>query len=71
MARTYRNRNPSGRYGKAVLRRPKTLNEKRALTGLDDNYSLRNREKARVNNIPDHWDDIVQSAYYETDWNDD
>ena len=50
-----------------AYRRPKTFNERKQLEGLihDDKVELRNRDKAKVRNLPDVYDDIVKSGYYE------
>jgi hypothetical protein len=48
-------------------RRPKTFNERKQLETLmhDDEVELRNRDKAKVRNLPDVYDDIVKSGFYE------
>lgn len=61
MSRTHRNPRSN------VFRKPKTYNERKQMASLmhDDEVPLRNRDKAKLNNLPTNWDDIVMSSYYE------
>lgn len=73
MARTYRNKN----YNSAALRRPRTQNEIRLIESVlstedelvDYNVNLSGRNRLTGRYIPNAYDDIVVSAYYETDYN--
>lgn len=64
MSRTHRNGNKAGFY---PYRYPKTFNEKKQLNTLlhDDEVALRNRDKAKIKNLPTVYNDIVVSGYYE------
>lgn len=64
MSRTYRN---AEKVNYLAYRRPKTFNERKQLEGLlfDDEVVLRNRDKAKIVNLPTVYDDIVRSGYYE------
>jgi len=57
-------RNSSNDY---AYRRPKTFNEIKQLETLlhDDEVKLRNRDKAKIHNLPTVYDDLVKSGYYE------
>ena len=50
-----------------VLRKPKTYNERKQIDAFmnDDEVPLRNRDKAKLKNLPTSWSDIVMSSYYE------
>jgi len=50
-----------------VYRHPKTFNERKQLETLMhyDVVELRNRDKAKVHNLPDVYHDIVKSGFYE------
>ena len=68
MSDTQRNGNSSDYY---PYRRPKTFNEIKQLDALlhDDEIELRNRDKAKIHNLPTVYDDVVKSGYYEDyDW---
>ena len=68
MSRTYRNAKKANFY---PYRYPKTFNEMKQLEGLmfDEDVELRNRDKAKVHNLPTVYDDIVVSGYKEDyDW---
>jgi hypothetical protein len=72
MSRTYRKKS----FNKCALRNPKTFNEKRNIDSIITDKEVMefeisgiNRIKAR-RSIPSHWDDIVTSSHYETDYND-
>lgn len=58
------NRTSSNYY---PYRRPKTFNERKQLETLlyDDEVELRNRDRAKIKNLPTVYDDIVKSGYYE------
>ncbi len=64
MSRTYRN---AEKVNYKAYRRPKTFNERKQLEGLmfDNEVELRNRDKAKIVNLPTVYDDIVRSGYYE------
>ena len=64
MSRTYRN---AEKVNYRIYRRPKTFNERKQLEGLmfDNEVELRNRDKAKIANLPTVYDDIVRSGYYE------
>ena len=71
MSRTFRKNS----FNKCALRSPKTFNEKRNIDSIitDDEVmklpiSGMNRIKSR-RAIPSHWDDIVTSSHYQTDYN--
>jgi hypothetical protein len=68
MARTLRN-TP---YNGPMFRGPKTSNEIRQLMGIltdikieNNNISGVTRIRARKNYLPDRWDDIVCSSFYQ------
>jgi hypothetical protein len=70
MSRTTRNTS----FNKCALRSPKTFNEKRQIDSfitdeesMEFTISKMNRILSR-RSIPTHWDDIVCSSYYETDY---
>lgn len=68
MSKTQRKGNYSDYY---PYRRPKTFNEIKQLETLlhDNEVELRNRDKAKIHNLPTVYDDIVKSGYYEDyDW---
>lgn len=64
MSRTHRNAHKVNYY---PYRYPKTFNERKQLEGLmfDEDVDLSNRDKAKVNNLPDVYDDIVVNSYRE------
>lgn len=71
MSRTQRKNS----YNKCALRNPHTFNEKRQIDSiLTDDETMEfpiaklNRIRSR-RSISSHWDDIVTSSYYETDYN--
>lgn len=71
MSRTFRKNS----FNDCALRSPRTFNEKRNIDAIvtDDDVmefsvSKLNRIKNR-RSIPSHWDDIVTSSYYQTDYN--
>jgi hypothetical protein len=73
MSRTYRKKS----FNKCALRNPKTFNEKKNIDFIITDKEVMefgisgiNRIKARRSSIPSHWDDIVTSSHYETDYND-
>ena len=54
-----------------AYRHPKTFNEIKQLTTLvyDDEVELRNRDRAKIHNLPTVYEDIVKSGFYEDyDW---
>ena len=62
MSRTYRNsQNPK------VYRHPKTFNERKQLDSFahDEEVTLTNRDKAKLNSLSDAYDDEVKSGFYE------
>lgn len=66
MSKTHRNHSNHYPY-----RKPKTFNERKQLKTLmcDDEVTLRNRDKSKINNLPTVYDDKVKSGYYEDyDW---
>lgn len=68
MSKTFRN---AGRSDYKAYRRPKTFNERKQLETLlyDDEVTLRNRDRAKINNLPTVYDDVVKSGFYEDyDW---
>lgn len=68
MSDTQRNGNSSDYY---PYRRPKTFNEIKQLDGIiqDNEVELRNRDKAKIHNLPTVYDDIVKSGCREDyDW---
>jgi hypothetical protein len=66
MSRTYRRLPQENSHFRKYYRRPRTYNEIRKLDSLiDDEFTPRNRDKARGNNLPTFWDDIKKSASYE------
>ena len=64
MSRTYRK---AEKVNYRAYRRPRTFNERKQLEGLmfDEEVELRNRDKAKIVNLPTVYDDIVRSGYYE------
>jgi hypothetical protein len=64
MSRTNRNGTKADFY---PYRYPKTFNERKQLNTLlyDDEVVLRNRDKAKITNLPTVYDDIVISGYRE------
>lgn len=64
MSRTHRN---AEKVNYRAYRHPKTFNERKQLEGLmfDDEVELRNRDKAKIVNLPTSYHDIVRSGYYE------
>ncbi len=71
MSRTFRNRH----FHPGALRNPKTQNEIKQiqfiLTDIQDeeyNLSGMNHLHHRLASIPTAWDDLVVSAYYESDY---
>ena len=64
MSRTYRN---AEKVNYRAYRRPKTFNERKQLEGLlmDNEVELRNRDKAKIVNLPTVYNDIVRSGYHE------
>lgn len=64
MSRTYRN---ADKVNYRAYRRPKTFNERKQLEGylFDDELELRNRDKAKIVNLPTVYDDIVRSGFRE------
>jgi hypothetical protein len=62
-------------YGFSCYRHPKTYNERRQIDALLNDRELLEfplSKKNRLNRrkaIPTSWDDVVCSAYYETDFN--
>ena len=64
MSRTNRNGTKADFY---PYRYPKTFNERKQLNTLlyDDEVILRNRDKAKITNLPTVYDDIVISGYRE------
>lgn len=68
MSKTYRS-GSSSNY--KAYRKPRTFNERKQLTTLlhDDEVTLRNRDRAKITELPDSRHDIVKSGYYEDyDW---
>lgn len=68
MSHTYRK---SSAAGYKAYRHPKTFNERKQLMTMlhDDEVQLRNRDKAKIANLPTVYDDVVKSAFYEDyDW---
>jgi hypothetical protein len=64
MSRTNRNGTNADFY---PYRYPRTFNERKQLNTLlyDDEVILRNRDKAKITNLPTVYDDIVISGYRE------
>lgn len=64
MSRTNRNGIKADFY---PYRYPKTFNERKQLNTLlyDDEVLLRNRDKAKITNLPTVYDDIIISGYRE------
>ena len=64
MSKTIRKGHSSNYY---LYRYPKTFNERKQLVTLlhDDEVTLRNRDKSKISGLPDVYDDIVKSGYYE------
>ena len=64
MSRTNRNGTKADFY---PYRYPRTFNERKQLNTLlyDDEVILRNRDKAKITNLPTVYDDIVISGYRE------
>ena len=64
MSRTNRNGTKADFY---PYRYPKTFNERKQLNTLlyDDEVVLRNRDKAKIRNLPTVYDDIIISGYRE------
>ena len=64
MSRTNRNGTKADFY---PYRYPKTFNERKQLNTLlyDDEVILRNRDKAKITNLPTVYDDIIISGYRE------
>ena len=64
MSRTTRNGTKADFYS---YRYPKTFNERKQLNTLlyDDEVVLRNRDKAKITNLPTVYDDIIISGYRE------
>ena len=64
MSRTTRNGTKADFY---PYRYPKTFNERKQLNTLlyDDEVVLRNRDKAKITNLPTVYDDIIISGYRE------
>jgi hypothetical protein len=72
MSRTFRRNND---WNSGALRYPQTFREIKQLDGVlheedlnDFTLSGRNHLKARENNLPDAWDDLRTSSYYEKDF---
>lgn len=64
MSRTVRN---ADKAGFRAYRHPKTFNEVKQIETLlhDDEVELRNRDKAKITNLPTVYWDIVCSGFYE------
>ena len=67
MSRTHRKNSEGYGWFKKNYRSPKTYREKRQLDSLcqQEEFTPRNRDKSRINNLPTTWDDIRKSASYE------
>lgn len=70
MSRTYRRQPEEKSWFRRNYRRPKTFNEKKQIDVLnhDQEVSLRNRDKAKINNLPSARNDIRKSSSYEIDY---
>lgn len=64
MSRTHRN---SEKSSYKAYRRPRTFNEKSQIHSFihDCDIPLRNHDISRSRNLPDVYDDIVKSGFYE------
>jgi hypothetical protein len=70
MSRTYRRQPEEKSWFRRNYRRPKTFNEKKQIDDMihDQEVPLRNRDKAKLNNLPSAWDDIRKSSSFEKDY---
>lgn len=67
MSRTYRKNSDAFKWFKRLYRHPRTYSELKQLDSLNcqEDFTPRNRDKNRSNNLPTSWDDKRKSASYE------